>query len=206
MALSAGVEQCWVKRQPRSDADLAAMIATMATQDLGCIRYAGADGSIVGRLHAIGGAAQIDGPDTGYRCASCGEWHDERPTCFKIPLPDVVAALDDDERRRRVESGAERCVLDDTHFFLLRNLDLRVFGTPEVIRWTVWSTLSRANFERASDLWTTEGRDVHTNPVGERPRLEVMAAVHPLAVEQRGSISRRRADELIHAALFGVHG
>lgn len=167
----------------------------------------------------------------GYQCSSCGQWHDERPTSFKFPLPDVVAALAADERRRRVESGSDQCVLDDEHFFILGNLDLRVLGTDEVIRWTTWSTLSRTNFDRASELWTTDGREsepplsgwlsnalpgiestvnipvlVHTNPVGERPHLEVVADAHPLGAWQRGGIGPQRADALIHAALFGVAG
>jgi hypothetical protein len=167
----------------------------------------------------------------GYQCASCRQWHEARPTCFAFPVPDVVAALDDDERRRRVDSGAEQCILDGTHFFLLGNLDLQVIGTTEVIRWTVWTELGEASFERVSELWTTEGREseppyqgwlgndipgvdgalnapvlIHTNPVGERPRLEVIAETHPLRVEQRGGISPSRADALIHAALFGVDG
>src|SRR5689334_18630212 len=91
----------------------------------------------------------------GYRCVSCGQWHDARPTAFKFPLPDVVAALDDDQRTRRVELGEEQCILDDTRFFILGNLDLPVIGVSDVIRWTIWSTLSQADFERASDLWTT---------------------------------------------------
>jgi hypothetical protein len=167
----------------------------------------------------------------GYQCSSCGQWHEERPTSFKFALPDVVAALDHDQRLRRVDSGSEQCVLDDKHFFILGNLDLRVVGTDEVIRWTAWSTLSEANFDRASELWTREGRDseppysgwlsnaipgfestvnirvlVHTNRVGERPRLEVVEEVHPLRAGQLNGISQQRADELIHAALFGVAG
>jgi hypothetical protein len=44
----------------------------------------------------------------GYHYLSCGQWHAERPTSFKFPLPDVVAALDDNQRRRRVASGIIR--------------------------------------------------------------------------------------------------
>jgi hypothetical protein len=58
-----GVEECWVKRQTRSGAELDAMIATMARQELGCIRYAGSDPVIISRLHAIGESAQIDGAE-----------------------------------------------------------------------------------------------------------------------------------------------
>jgi Uncharacterized protein conserved in bacteria (DUF2199) len=76
----------------------------------------------------------------GYQCSTCGHWHEERPTSFRFPLPDVVAALDDNQRRRRVKSGPEQCILDDEHFFILGNLDLHVVGTNEIIRWTAWAT------------------------------------------------------------------
>lgn len=57
-----GVEQCWVKKQPQSDTELAAMIRTMETQELHCIRYAGSNASIVMRLRAAGESDKIDSP------------------------------------------------------------------------------------------------------------------------------------------------
>ena len=167
----------------------------------------------------------------GYQCSTCGRWHDERPTSFGFPLPDAIAALRAEELSARAEIGSDQCILDDEHFFILGNLDLRVRGTDEVLRWSVWSTLSRKNFERASDLWHAEGREseppyagwlnnaipgldntvnvpvlVHTNPVGERPRVEVVAEGHPLRTGQIDGIRQDQADALVHAAVFGVAG
>src|SRR5262245_8255272 len=167
----------------------------------------------------------------GYRCRTCGTWHDERPTCFISELPAVVAALSDIELRRRVERGSDQCVLDGEHFFILANLDVPIRGSSEHLRWTVWSTLSAANFERSADLWHTAGREseppyfgwlsnqipgyqasvnikamVHTEPVGIRPRLRVIEEDHPLTVDQERGVSGARADELIHAALHRVAG
>ena len=165
----------------------------------------------------------------GYRCHVCGTWHDERPTCFGADLPAVVAVLSDTELRTRVERGSDQCVLDDEHFFVLGNLDVPIRGSSEHLRWTVWSTLSKSNFERAAELWHTSGREsetpyfgwlsnqipgypvsvnikvmVHAEPVGLRPRLRVFEEGHPLAVDQEDGITALRAEELIHAALHDV--
>ena len=96
----------------------------------------------------------------------------------------------------------------------------------EHLRWTVWSSLSQSNFERASELWQTVGREseppyfgwlsnqipgyptsvnikamVRTGPVGIRPKLIVIEEGHPLARDQDQGVSEERAEELIHAAL-----
>lgn len=164
---------------------------------------------------------------TSYVCRSCGERHDGRPTAFAYPLPDVVHAVPADQRAARVEDSGELCVLDGRHSFIRGNLDVAVTGSEEFVRWTVWSTLSRANFERSCALWETKGREaepayfgwlsnglpgypptlnlpleVRTGPVGVRPTLRVRDdADHPLARDQRTGISAERADELIDAAM-----
>jgi hypothetical protein len=165
----------------------------------------------------------------GYQCRCCGDWHDERPTCFGVELPAAVANLSDIELRTRVERGSDQCILDGQHFFILGNLDIPVRGTSEFLRWSVWSTLSKANFERASELWEVAGREseppyfgwlsnqipgyppsvnikalVHTQLVGTRPQLRVIEEEHPLALDQERGVTEDRADELIHASLVGV--
>lgn len=164
----------------------------------------------------------------GYECKTCGAVHPERPTCFGFDMPDVVAQLSDMECDGRVAISSDQCILDEAHFFILATLDLPIQGTDEIIRWIAWSTLSRANFERASELWSVDGREseppyfgwlsnripgfpnslhikilVHTEPLGCRPRLEVVEDGHPLRDAQRHGITAEKADELIHAAQFG---
>ena len=164
----------------------------------------------------------------GYRCRTCGVWHDERPTCFGMDLPDPVVAVSEVEFRTRVERGSEQCVLDNKHFFILGNLDIPIRNSSEFIRWTVWSTLSEANYARSSELWHTTGREsepsycgwlsnqipgypssinikamVQTEPVGIRPTIRVIEEGHPLSIDQEDGITEQRAEELIHAALHG---
>jgi hypothetical protein len=138
----------------------------------------------------------------------------------------VVADLSEDEREERVDEGTDQCILDGEHFFILGNLDIPIQGTQEFLRWSVWSTLSRQNFERASNLWETPGREfeepysgwlsnqipgyppsinikalVHTQPVGVRPTIEIVEEGHQLLEEQQMGIGESRADALIHAAM-----
>lgn len=163
----------------------------------------------------------------GYRCKSCGAVHPERPTCFGFDAPTVVAQLNDVDRERRVAISSDQCILDDENFFILGTLDVPIQGSDEILRWIAWSTLSRPNFERASELWSVDGREseppysgwlsnripgfpdtlnvkllVHTAPLGCRPRFEVMGD-HPIGDVQRHGITGERADELIHVAQFG---
>ena len=162
----------------------------------------------------------------GYTCTTCGVWHDTRATCFISPVPNCIAALSDDETAARVDRSSDQCIFDGEHYFILGNLDVPVHGPDERIRWTVWTTLSAANFERANELWQTPGREsepayscwlsnhipgypdtlsiralVRTQPVGIRPQIEVVEDGHPLGRDQRDGIAPVRADELIHAAL-----
>jgi hypothetical protein len=162
----------------------------------------------------------------GYICTTCGAYHAERPTCWKFDVPLVVADLSDSEVERRVEQFSDQLILDGEHFFILGNLDIPIRDSDEFLRWSVWSTLSRKNFERASDLWETPGREsekpyfswlsnqipgyppsvnikafVHTEPVGIRPRIEVIEEGHQLVEDQRHGITEARANALIHAAI-----
>jgi hypothetical protein len=44
---------------------------------------------------------------------------------------------------------------------------------------------------------------VQTEPLGYRPKLQVVEEGHPLAMDQEQGITEERAEELIHAALHG---
>jgi hypothetical protein len=162
---------------------------------------------------------------------TCGVWHDERPTCFIMSLPEAVFQMPEAQRKKRVEAGSDQYILDGKHFFILGNLDVPVRDSEEALRWSVWSTLSEANFRRASELWEAAGREseppysgwlsnqipgypstinikalVQTRPVGVRPQIKVLEEGHPLAIDQETGISAERLDELIHAASHQPEG
>jgi hypothetical protein len=126
------------------------------------------------------------------------------------------------------ELTGEQCVIHGEHLFVRARLLIPLLGADTDFEWGVWTSLSRQNFIRMSDLWTTPGREseppyfgwlssdiplydstlglkchVHTQPVGQRPTLELEPTHHPLAVEQRTGITLDRvrdiAERILHA-------
>jgi len=57
-------EQCYVKKQPQSAGETRRMIAAIAAQDTGCIRYAGRDPSILRELVSANEAGSCDALST----------------------------------------------------------------------------------------------------------------------------------------------
>jgi hypothetical protein len=162
----------------------------------------------------------------GYVCHTCGERHAHDPTCFIAEWPQPASELTAEERQARVERSSDQCIIDGARFFMLGNLDIPVRGRETGLCWTVWVEMVEEHFVRASDLWTTPGREseapyaarlvnqvpgyppcvdlevrVHTQPVGLRPRLALVDPGQRLAREQQDGISPERADELVHIAL-----
>jgi len=103
---------------------------------------------------------------------------------------------------------------------------LPVSDGPEPFVWLAWVSLSEENFLRASELWDSKGREnepayfgwlqsalpyepttlnlktmVQTQPVGERPIIEVEPSGHPLAIEQQRGIPMGRVQDIVEAAL-----
>jgi hypothetical protein len=160
-----------------------------------------------------------------FTCTTCGAYHDELPFCFLAGAPAQISIVPESEQEKRVLLSSDQCVIDEQYFYILGNLDLRIAGHAEVFRWSLWSSLLKANFERSTDLWETAGREseppyfgwlstaipgyertvglkvlVHTQPVGTRPRIEVTEQDHPLYRDYRDGVSWARACELSHAA------
>lgn len=158
----------------------------------------------------------------GFRCAACGDWHDELPFAYASPAPDVYETIPSDERDRRVVLGSDQCIVDDELFFARGIVELPVVDASERFHWGVWVSLSRASFERMSELWETPGREreppyfgwlsttlplalypstlhlktqLQTQPVGVRPLLTLEPTDHPLSVEQRSGIRLARVEE-----------
>ena len=107
----------------------------------------------------------------GYSCSGCGQYHAQLPMSYVAPAPVYWYALPEHERARR-------CVLDDelcdrrSHFFIKGNLEIPVHNVEHPFVWTVWVSLSQANFERAVRLWN-DPRRVQEPPslVGCPPHL-----------------------------------
>ncbi|KQV14287.1 MULTISPECIES: DUF2199 domain-containing protein [unclassified Kitasatospora] len=161
----------------------------------------------------------------GFTCTCCGEHHAEIPLNFSSPAPAYwLPEMGGDSKS---VLSPDQCVIQDESFFVQGLIEIPVIGSDDVFSWGVWVSLSRPNFDRASDLWETAGREteppyfgwlstelflyspstinlktmLHTRPVGERPFIELEPTDHPLAVEQRTGITMERVQQIAEAVL-----
>jgi hypothetical protein len=161
-----------------------------------------------------------------FTCTTCGQHHKDLPMCFGRTAPALWLQMSEAEREERGELSSDQCVVDDQYYFVLGRIILPVVDGPEPFCWLAWVSLSQKNFLRASELWHIEGREseppyfgwlqsalpynpstlnlktqVHTQPVGERPLIELEFTEHPLSVEQRRGITMARVREIAEVVL-----
>lgn len=164
---------------------------------------------------------------TSYVCRSCSQRHDGPPFAYGALAPAVWT--DELLADARSVLGEEQCVIEGRHFFVRAGIVIPVVDTDADFEWGVWVSLSEQNFQRMSQRWNAPGREedspsfgwlstdisiyepstlnlktnVHWQPVGQRPLVELEPTDHPLAVEQRTGISLARvqqiAELLLHA-------
>ena len=120
-----------------------------------------------------------------------------------------------------------RKLFDEKNYFILGNIDIPIIDSKDIFRWSVWVSLSKVNYDRTARLWNTLGREeeppyfgwlstllhvyhpstinlktnIHTNPVGMRPFVELEPTDHPLAMEQRKGITLARVQEIAEIIL-----
>jgi hypothetical protein len=160
-----------------------------------------------------------------YRCGVCGELHEGPPLSYGFGAPLAYYGVSKWWRWYRCFLTTDTCRIDEKHFFILGNLRLPIVGLEKSFSWTAWVSLSKENFERALSLWETPGREkerpyfgwlsnsipgypatmnlktqVHTQPVGTRPEIELEPTEHHLAREQRDGISWERVKEIASIA------
>ncbi|WP_442815133.1 DUF2199 domain-containing protein [Streptomyces sp. NBC_01298] len=161
----------------------------------------------------------------GFTCSCCGDHHAELPMSYSAMAPDVWDPAFESDPNSTLSS--DQCVIKGQHFFVRGLIEIPVIGSEDVFSWGVWVSLSRDNFDRALDVWNTEGREAekpyfgwlstelalysesttdlktnaHTRPVGKRPLIQLEPTDHPLAVEQRTGITRDRVREIAMAVL-----
>ena len=165
----------------------------------------------------------------GYQCSRCGEFHERLPLSYGSPAPDLCFQIPQRERQKRLQLTSNRCVIDNRHFFILGRIETPVVDVGETFAWVVWVSLSNDDFMRMSELGEKPGREnepsimglletslpcygtfprgmgvrVRIRPVGQLPRLELEAADHPLAIEQRTGITLARVQQIAEECLHG---
>lgn len=163
----------------------------------------------------------------GYQCSRCGKFHERLPFAYGSPAPDLCFQIPQREREKRLQLTSNQCVVDKKHFFILGRIEIPVTDVRESFAWVVWVSLSNEDFVRVSRLAETPGREngtpviglletslpcygrfprametrVHIRPIGQLPLIELEAADHPLAVEQRHGITLSRVQQIAEECL-----
>lgn len=157
-------------------------------------------------------------------CGCCGERHEGLPFSYGVDAPAYWREEFADDPKSTLAD--EFCIIQAEHFFVRARIVIPVLDASTEFDWGVWVSLSKNNFQRTLDLWTTEGREseppyfgwlstalpyepttlslkthVHTQPVGQRPLVELEPTDHPLAVEQRNGITLARVQEIAERML-----
>jgi hypothetical protein len=140
---------------------------------------------------------------------------------WHFDAPDSWSSIPPNERKRRTELNSDQCVIDKIHFFVRGLVEIPVLDGEGPFAWGVWVSLSKANFDRATDLWHEPNRinepayfgwfcnsipgypetlhsktAVHSRAVGLRPYIELEETDHPLALEQRTGITTARIQQI----------
>ncbi len=162
----------------------------------------------------------------GFHCSTCGQYHEDLPMVLGFPAPEAWYAIPVHERETRALLSSDQCIIDDEYFFVLGRLQIPVLDSDHPFTWLVWVSLSKSNFERACDLWEKEGRESEppyfawlqsqlpypggtvslktnlvTQPLGERPLVQLEPTDHPLSLEQQHGIDMARVQAIVEAAL-----
>jgi len=160
----------------------------------------------------------------GYQCQCCGERHEGLPFSYAVAAPVYWREEFADDPKSMLSD--EQCIIQAEHFFVRARIVIPVLDADADFDWCVWVSLSRNNFARSLDLWTTVGREsepayfewlstdlpyepttvslkthVHTQPVGQRPLVELEHTNHPLAVEQHHGITVARVQQIAERML-----
>jgi len=157
-----------------------------------------------------------------WKCAVCGNVHEDVPISFAADFPDMYANMDRDLRDTRAVIGSDQCIIDQKWFFIRGCLEVPIIGSQDPFLWGLWVSVREGVFGQISDYWVVEGRErlqgpfkgrianalsvypgtlnleceISIQPVGTRPLL-TLKEDHPLTVEQKKGITLERALELV---------
>lgn len=178
--------------------------------------------------------------DLRWKCGTCDEWHTGPCLDFSYDSPWYWLEEHEEANRRaallpswnrdrgKTFKDGNYCAIDDEHFFVRGLIQLPIVGTAEHLRWGVWGSLSRENFEtllkiddnaKHEDLpamfsWLStqipEYPDTinlkmyaRTQKPGERVIFELEPTDHPLSQEFHKGIMPERVKEIMAGRLAG---
>jgi hypothetical protein len=174
-----------------------------------------------------------------WKCGSCEEWHTGPCLDFTYDAPhywlEEHAKANHDanlrsslQERPKTFLDEDYCGIDDRDFFVRGIIHLPIIGTTETLRWGVWGSLSRENFETLMKMnddpkrielpamfsWLStkipEYPDTlnlkmyaHIQELDWRPHFELEPADHLLSQEYHHGISAERVKEIMIGRLQG---
>ena len=157
-----------------------------------------------------------------FTCTHCGKVHTGFPD-LGFDAPYHYDTLSEEQRARIAHLTSDTCVIDDEDCFVRGLLEIPVHGREQSLGLGVWVSLSQKSFMRYEELYDKTDRveerffgwlcnkvpgypdtlqlktNVHLRPYPMRPRIELHASDHPLAVDQRNGISPARVQEIFEA-------
>jgi hypothetical protein len=169
-----------------------------------------------------------------WKCGSCDEWHTGPCLDFGYHAPihwseeyDAANRLSNlhatwKQERPRTFLNENYCSIEDRDFFVRGIIQLPIVGSAEALRWGVWGSLSRDNFDRllrmedgpkevelpAMFSWLSnripEYPDTlnlkmyaHVQKQHSRPHFELEPTDHPLSQEYHHGITAERVKEIM---------
>ena len=164
---------------------------------------------------------------TGFRCHTCGQWHDELSLDVGFDEPLYIAELSADERAAQVTSAGDFLVWNGdqgTHYFVRGVIEVPIRDSAEVFCFGVWTTLSAESYETARAAYDANESagpffgwlsnrltpvyadtlglktDVNVRP-DHKPCVVLHCSPHPMHVEQRDGITMDRVRQIVEAVL-----
>lgn len=167
-----------------------------------------------------------------WQCGSCEEWHYGPCLDFGYAAPFYWGDENDAKNRpdalkppfKRLPKNfldEDFCIVNDG-YFIRGIINLPIIGTTETLRWGVWGSLKRENFQKLLTeidgpkrvelppmfSWLSNSIPdypetlnlqmyAHIQELGERPTFELEPTDHPLSVEYYEGITPERVKEIM---------
>jgi hypothetical protein len=165
-------------------------------------------------------------PPFGFRCSTCGQWHDGPSLDVGFSEPLYVHELSPDDRAAQVTGTGDFRVWNSnqgTHYFVRGVIEIPVHGIDDGFCYGVWASLSADSYARATAAYDAneaagplfgwlsnrlpgypETLHLKTNVSvrpDQKPSIVLHRADHPLVREQREGMSLRRVQQLVEAVI-----
>ena len=173
-----------------------------------------------------------------WKCGTCDEWH--TGPCLDFGVDSPYYWSDDhkkasksfsllpswSKKHKKTFLDEDYCAIEDRDFFVRGLIHLPIIGAAETLRWGVWGSLSRDNFNKLREMDNNASRVelpamfswlstslpeypdtlslkmyAHIQEPGMRPHFSLELSDHPLSQEYHKGISPERVKEIMFGRL-----